>query len=85
LPILKNRRGQDVRAIPDLNLNWLLIDLFAATNVLSVVNRKSSERVGRHTDAALPLTEPDTLFFTLFTANRYATTRTFSLSILLLT
>lgn len=42
---------------------------FAVTSVLSVVNHRSLERVDKHTDAALLLTELDTLFSTLFTAN----------------
>lgn len=53
-----------------------------ATSVLSVANRKSSEREDRPTDAVLPQTEPDTLFYTRSTANRFATTPTISSSIL---
>jgi len=46
------------------------------TNVLSEVNRKNLERVDRHTDAVLQLIEPDTLSFTLSTANLSDTTQT---------
>ena len=48
----------------------------AATNVLSVVNRKTSERVDKHTDAVLQQIELDTPFFTLSTANPSDITRT---------
>jgi hypothetical protein len=40
-----------------------------ATNVHSEVNRKSSERVDKHTDAALQLIELDTLSSTPSTVN----------------
>jgi hypothetical protein len=49
---------------------------FIATNVPSEVNHKSSERVDKHTDAALPPTELDTPSYTHFTVNLYATTQT---------
>ena len=53
-----------------------------ATNVLSVDNHKSLERVGRHTDAVLRQIEPDMLCFTLSMANPCDTTRTTSLNTL---
>jgi hypothetical protein len=38
-------------------------------NALLEANRKSSARAVKHIDAVLLQTEPDTLFFTLFTVN----------------
>ena len=49
-------------------------NMITATNELSVVNRKSTARVARHTDAVLPQIELVTLFSTRYTANRYDTT-----------
>lgn len=51
------------------------------TSVPSVVNLRSSERVDRHTDAVLPLTEPDMLSYTPSTVNLYDTTPTTSSNI----
>lgn len=47
----------------------------SATNVLSEVNRKSSERVDKHTDAVLLLIELDMPSFTLYTVNLSDTTQ----------
>jgi hypothetical protein len=44
------------------------------TSVLSVDSLRNTARADRHTDAALPLTVPATLFSTLSTDNRYDTT-----------
>ena len=43
-------------------------------NALLEVNLKSLVRAVKNTDAVLLQTEPDTLYFTHFTVNRYDTT-----------
>jgi hypothetical protein len=50
--------------------------LYAVTSEPSVVNRRSTAREVRHTDAALPPTEPDTPSSILSTANLCVTTPT---------
>ena len=50
-------------------------------NVLLEVNHRILGREDKHTDAVLQLTEPDTLFSILFTANLFDTTQTISLNI----
>jgi hypothetical protein len=58
-------------------------DTKTATSVLSVDNPRNSEKVDKHTDAALQLTEPAMLSFTHYTDNLLGTTPTTSSSILL--
>jgi hypothetical protein len=58
----------------------LLLELalltFAVINVLLEASRKSLERVGKHTDAALLLIEPDMLSYTPSMVNLFDTTQT---------
>jgi hypothetical protein len=55
---------------------------YLATNVPSVDSPRNMEKVDRHIDAVPPLTEPDTLFFTLSTDSPFATTPSTSLNTL---
>jgi hypothetical protein len=52
----------------------VLLLTLKATNVPSVDNLKSSERVDRRIDAVLQLTEPAMLFYTLSMVNHCDTT-----------
>lgn len=67
-PILQKLQGS----------NLGLLTIFAVTSVLLVVSHRSTARVVRLTDAALPLTELATLFCTLSTASPSLTTPTTS-------
>jgi hypothetical protein len=63
-----------------VNSSSIVLIHLTVTNERSVDSPKSLAKVARHTDAALPLTEPAMLSSTLFTDNLSGTTPSTSLS-----
>lgn len=81
MPILQNRGREDV-SLSEPHWRECLANEITAINELSEVNHKTTEKGGKHIDAALPPIELDMLSFTRYMANHYGITQIISLNIL---